>query len=561
VVGSRVAVAEPTWEFKAEFWPELVREVPQILKSQDKTTGRFGTGIWIVTDQNVMFPLAVAWALPHPENPYYQQENLLQAIMDAGDALIDDQDDRGQWEFRKKDGSTWGKIYMPWIYSRWIRSFALIRQAMPQERRVRWENALTLGYTGIANSALRHVHNIPAHHAMGLFCAGQVLNRPAWCDQARQFMAKVCATQDSGGYWSEHQGPVVGYNLVYTDALGTYFAMSQDEGVLPALQRAAEFHAAFTYPDGSRVETVDERNPYKSGVSLGTVGFTFSPLGRQFLKQQLQQTQADGKHVSADAAASMILYGREGPCGNGGLPSSFVLGDGDAMIARHEPWFLCLSAFCCEVPKSRWIQDRQSFCSLFHQQVGLIVGGGNTKLQPGWSTFCVGDASLLAHRPGDTHPDFRPPGRLWHVPDRVTLDVENQQLDLRYGEQECRLVADTSDPKQVRLTLTAVNRTDHPVRANLTLLPHVGEAWTTESGEGDVLAETPINLTARQTGSWFAHHGWRISVPPTASIRWPVLPHNPYRKDGRASAGEGRIVLSIPFSSDQREATVIVDVP
>ena len=52
------------WNFKTEFWPELVRSVPEILRSQDPKTGRFGTGIWIVNDQHPIFPLAVAWALP-----------------------------------------------------------------------------------------------------------------------------------------------------------------------------------------------------------------------------------------------------------------------------------------------------------------------------------------------------------------------------------------------------------------------------------------------------------------------------------------------------------------
>ena len=107
--------------------------------------------------------------------------------MKAGDALIADMDASGQWEFRKKDGSTWGPIWMPWTYSRWVRTFALIRDDMPPERRDAWTKALTLGYTGIARSALGHVHNIPAHHAMGLYAAGQALDRPEWCRQAASF--------------------------------------------------------------------------------------------------------------------------------------------------------------------------------------------------------------------------------------------------------------------------------------------------------------------------------------------------------------------------------------
>jgi len=58
------AQAAEVWSFKREFLPALVKAVPGILQSQDKATGRFGTGVFIVTDQNAMYSLAVAWNTP-----------------------------------------------------------------------------------------------------------------------------------------------------------------------------------------------------------------------------------------------------------------------------------------------------------------------------------------------------------------------------------------------------------------------------------------------------------------------------------------------------------------
>ena len=63
------------------------RQVPRLLQSQDKATGRFGTGVWIVTDQNVIFPLAAAWSLQDPANPHYHSQELLDAIMAAGGTI------------------------------------------------------------------------------------------------------------------------------------------------------------------------------------------------------------------------------------------------------------------------------------------------------------------------------------------------------------------------------------------------------------------------------------------------------------------------------------------
>ena len=80
---------------------------------------------------------------------------------------------------------------------------------------------------------------------MGLYVAGKVLDRPEWCQQAPDFMMKVVDKQAEGGYWSEHIGPVVSYNFVYIDALGTYYALSKDQRVLPALEKSSRFHRYF----------------------------------------------------------------------------------------------------------------------------------------------------------------------------------------------------------------------------------------------------------------------------------------------------------------------------
>src|SRR5437773_10355227 len=89
------------WRFKDEFLPQLVEKVPEILKSQDKSSGRFGKGVWICRDQEVMYPLAAAWAMESTKNPFYHDTQVLDAIMSGGDALIAEQTPKGQWIFRK----------------------------------------------------------------------------------------------------------------------------------------------------------------------------------------------------------------------------------------------------------------------------------------------------------------------------------------------------------------------------------------------------------------------------------------------------------------------------
>lgn len=351
--------------YKDRCLKDLVSQIPQILASQDPKTGRFGAGIWVVIDQNVLLPLATAWFYKDPRNPYYHSSQVLEAIVKGGDALIDAQDLKGQWVFNKKDGSVWGMIYQPWTYSRWLRAFQMIRDAMPATERARWEKALLLGYNGISvEERTATLHNIPAHHAMGLYFACKIFGRPEWCTQAAAFLHREAAAQYPDGYWSEHSGPVVLYDTVYVDALGTYLAISKDESVRAALRKAAIFHAHFTYPDGTDVETIDERNPYWGKVRVPNVGFTFSSEGRGYLMRQIQLLHGP---IPADDAALLLLWGQEGEavdCAGG--DGDYLLPSGQAGVRRRGPWFLVASAFTAPVIQRRWIQDRQNFISVYH---------------------------------------------------------------------------------------------------------------------------------------------------------------------------------------------------
>jgi hypothetical protein len=531
-------------KFRERCLEDIVAQIPGILASQDAKTGRFGKGIWIVTDQNLLLPLAAAWSYKDAKNPYFHDDKVLTAIMSGGDALIEDQDENGQWEFRKKDGSKWGKIYMPWTYSRWIRAFAIIRQAMPEDRRARWEKALLLGYSGIAKEVSKGaIQNIPAHHAMGLYFAGQVFGKPEWKTLATDYLRKVADAQHSDGYWSENKGPVVNYGFVYVDAIGTYYAASKDDAVLPALRKTSVFHGYFTYPDGSDVETVDERNPYHAGVRLPNIGFTFSPEGRSYLQRQIGLQRG---RLGADIAASLLLWGQEGE-GAAADPAKsdfdYKLPSGDAAIRRRGPWFLVVSAMTAPVPKSRWIQDRQNFVSVYHEKAGLILGGGNTKLQPAWSNFTVGDEKLLFHRPGDENPNFVPGVGLVHVPSSARLLEGAFGVELSYGDRKGRIELDVKSPSRLELKIT----NEAGMNARATLLPHMGKPLANASGKKITLDAEPIDWRGE---NWIEQSLVKAILPAGSAVRWPLLPHDPYKKDGRSTPDEGRIVVDLPASGN-----------
>ena len=539
----------------------LVKGVPNILKEQDPATGRFGTEPWICDDQNDIFPLAVAWATEAPSNPYYHDSHVLEAVMKGGDALVAAQDSRGLWTFRKKDNSTWGQTAQPWTYSRWVRAFYLIKDAMPPKRRQVWEKGLSLGFERLGKALQTdRSHNKTCHLAMALYCAGQCFERQDWKRVATEFMAKVVAAQSPLGFWSEHSGPVVNYNYVYVDALGTYSAMSGDDSVLDALRRAAVFHSTFTYPDGTSVETVDERNPYHARIRVN-VGFSYTAEGRSFLLRQFARTKMK---LDVDTAASFLLHGATGTGATRDVTtqSMTLLGTNQAAVLRKQPWFICVSAFVSPLATNRWIQDRQNFVSIYHEREGLILGGGNTKLQPFWSSFTVGDTAQLRHRSGDQEPHFVPRGDLIHIPAWARLEPMEDafQLSLGYGREQCRITARPQNDRQVTLIYEATHRSRKPVEGHVTFLPSRHAIVRTAAGKSATLGNRSAAWSAAELGEWFQYGNMRVHVPSGSKLLWPMMAHNPYKKDGSSSLDEARLVLCLTFSSAVPRQVVTLEV-
>jgi len=550
-----------TWPPRDYLLKSLVERVEGVLNTQDLETGRFGTQPWICTDQNVLFPLAVAWATEDEGNPWYHSDRVLQAIAKGGEALVDDQDDKGMWIFRKKDNSTWGQIHMPWTYSRWIRAYYLIKDALPAASREKWDKGLLLGFNGIRRYADGGVHNIPTHHAMALYIAGVCFDNEDWRQAAAKFMAKVVDKQDPAGYWSEHFGPVVGYNAVYVEALGIYYQFSKDPVVLQALARSADFHSKALWPDGSPVSAIDERQIYHSGVSIGNVGFSWTDAGRGYLLKQVAAYSDGGvKATNAEYAASMLLHSGEGtgtPPPGDTASSRVTIGDGGALIQREKPWQWCLSAYACKPPNNRWIQDRHNLIDIYHDAMGLVIGGGNTKLQPYWSTFTVGDPALLRHTPGDESPQFVPEVDLLWTPDEGSLDVSGDApvLNLKYGQVDCSAGASVCEDGSLALTFRAP--ADKQVEAHLPLLNRSG-VLKLANGQKLALDDADLRLDHEQIGDSFTWRGCRVSVPRGASLMWPAWQHNPYAKDGHSNLSSAKLVLCLPFSNGVTEHTIII---
>jgi hypothetical protein len=300
-------------------------------------------------------------------------------------------------------------------------------------------------------------------------------------------------------------------------------------------------------------------------VLSGNPAFTLTPEGRAWLQNQWRKL--DGV-LNEDTLALFVLHGDEGKIAARAAPPAggwFVLTEknvAQAATLRQGPWFICLSAYTAALDRDRWHQDRQNLVSVWHEKVGLVLGGGNTKLQPAWSNFTVGWMDLLRQQPGDTNPNFLPKGQLYHVPSDARLVREpHAGLDLTYGPETCRLRVRPRDEHTLDYRVEASARSGLPVLAHLTLLPRLGTTLQTAQGTSVTLKESPLILLAADLGGRLTYNGYRLRLPPRATLHWPALPHDPYRKDGHATPDQGRIEIRIPLDQHLGAATITLEIP
>lgn len=526
-------------EYRPMLLQTMADAVEEALARFDEATGRFITPPtgpiapgarpedlgWIVTNQDIIYALATLYL--EPGTRWQGDARLLEVIGRAGDAIREFQDPEGRVEFLKPDGSRWGMTYMGWTNYAWLEAWALLQGHLDQARLDRWREGLTLAHDGQAREiAGLHVHNIPCWKAMSCYRAGTLMGREDWMRAGQALIAAAVEQQCPGGYWAEHGGPTTSYNLVYVHALGLYHIFSEDQAVLPALEAAADFHQTFTYPDGSPVETIDGRVKYHRRINPSAmVSLALVPQGRRLVRYLLERPAFRDDLSSPLGSHLTSLYhhlrdGAEAPI-NLDEPSFRTRFRDWAIVWREGPWFVCASAFVSPPVASRWGQDRQSFLSVWHQDLGLVIGGGNSKNQPGWSSFVTA-------------------GR--YLPDAGRVAGDGRGVLLHYGDVRCALNLD------VRPDAVAIEASAEGASAVHQMVLRIGRGVALRCASGlEAVTEAPLNWSTREMGDWLEAGGLRMELPAGARLRWPSMPFNPYAIDGAAGHGAEVAVLSAPI--------------
>lgn len=491
-----------------------------------------------------MFAAAVLYTKKHPANPACGERTLLDLALALGDRMAD---------VAERDKAENKQDY-EWEIHFWLDTLRLLDKDLGAERRARWSRELDkIGrwFAGQVEARqdfpryqgpyIRTSTNHLALFASTVYLAGRVLPRPEWEALGARVLHRLAAEeQTADGYWGEFtdHGPATGYNYLTMTCVALYWEHSHDQAALEALRRATTFHKYFTWPDGTPVETINGRNRHWAVSPWGHFGFSHWPDGRgyaEFLASFFGVREERLGSKSIGRIAQSALYYHEGMADKTPQqrPTFVHAMQVPAGIRKHGPWTVCLSGLIDTPIDSQFTLDRQGHLSIFHDKVGLLITGANSRQQPELATFVERTKSRLTTIP---------------LSSRLRLDDTRARLGLGYhtffAELEVPVPNEERLPFRFHIVETGRGRLQD-VKLNLQLCLKSGATLETAKSKF-VLADKRIDLDAAELGGWISHCGWKLTIPATAQFVWPVLPFNPYKNGPETEMRHAVGVLTVP---------------
>ncbi len=534
---------------------------PQVEAGYNDTTGQL-VGGWSyergdeefnTLNQNFLYPISLLAVAPETDES--RRKPLEQMAIKVGDWIQKAQERDGSHEMITAEKS-WGHLISPWIIHNWMESAYLIEPALDPKRMTLWHQGVRVGVKGLVEqlklSEKRRkrpsVANLHAWSAATVFRAGQLYEIDEWCKAALPAIKTIVQDQQEGGYWVENTGPTTLYNHVTLHAMALCREYTGDKTITKCLERGTSFHLHSTYPDGTWVETLDDRVHYQPRVCpVGHLAFTTTPQGRRYARwlteRMLEEdvTKSFNYHGLSFLADS-FRYATDQPESPMPLDRDKVtwrLTGADTAIRKRSPWFGAYSAIAGKSKEEqRFHLDRTGHLSIWHEKTGLITGDGNSKDQPSYAAFewSDGDTSRFIAKSGS-----------------VDLDTKGDRVILDFGDGfEAQIRFTIKDNESATLTVTARSPKGKggpgPALYHLPLIVEPGIAWQSASSDGQ-FDEYPVRLDGTALGGKLGCGGWSIDgIPDCASFAWPVLPHNPYREDGRTPQVSAVGMLTIPMT-------------
>jgi hypothetical protein len=457
-------------------------------------------------------------------------------------------------------GRDWGRHLGEWANYFMLRSLQLVEARDLGSQELRHTLArnvhgaaqrIYISFSQQYGEAVPASGTFPGNHAVwhALLCyeAGQHFGEAAWMEFARGFFRRhVLATQEPNGCWPEGGGIVVNYGMVTAQALSVYAEGAADAEACLSVARFQSLARFFALPDGSSAVAADCRMRY-SPAPMIMIPPTFlrSIAGRQDVAQRISGFRArlEGRSLADLGAQGLAFFA---------LLPDFLAARGATLPCDLEPgrvqppavarldrgaWTALLSWQLNDEAPSRFLLDAQNFVELRHDDAGYLVGGGNSKYMPRFSTI------RRCNRGRPYMPDAAGP-----------LPVGNgaAAAAYRFGATIVEARVELTDGgANIGFRLDAAERHDDQYEVALMLDLTPGDLLNIGGRDRTVDPAGLIEHRFGAEGNAFTWRGITFRVPPGTVLNYPLVPHNPYRQDGLPEPDQYMARLALILGADE----------
>ncbi len=410
--------------------------------------------------QYVGYYFAWLFSYDHPSNPYYCNRETLERAVRGWDYYASTVLPTGQVPVVTFDRH-WSDTVDEWGFFYWLETIGLIGDELAPATREFWTECLHRIGTALvahvqetadsdafaAGLATNNAHNHFVWSVLAMYRYGQFCGNDAICNEARTIMERILAAQLECGTWFEGGTAVVGYGSVTTCAVSLFELADDHAAARAAIDRNLSYVRATTFPNMQANDCIDGR------VGFGQRPFAYTAptfcrhwAGRAYLTRWIDllasPASEEGRGLERNLQGVAVITGitaaldDKAPVNYETLPHSedevTSWPELQARIERRDSWTVAYCGLSSPPQESRWRMQRQNLVSVFHQSIGLLVGGGHSVAQPEFSCF-----NLISN------------GQMAYLHDVAELDDDG--LHLQYGTTWCRVQTTVNNPDSCRL--------------------------------------------------------------------------------------------------------------
>jgi hypothetical protein len=195
--------------------------------------------------------LSFLYSTAREDNPYFQQQKLLQWIASGFDYWSSIQYSRGEFDeaypFERSLAATAFTSY--YLAEAW----KFLDGALPAASDDRFRQSLKKAGDWLIKNDERHgfLSNHLAAAAAALYHIYLITGDSRYADRSSTFISRILEHQSTEGWYEEYGGADPGYQTHGAFYLARYHQLSDDDRLVGSLERSLNFLAHFVHPDGS----------------------------------------------------------------------------------------------------------------------------------------------------------------------------------------------------------------------------------------------------------------------------------------------------------------------